>query len=107
MALLRAFFRAHRAFSLLGAPATAPMKKGSHMISSVGTSSSPDLFAAPRQGIQRGIEQLNTAAGRIAEGDLSPENVVQEIQAEILVKANTVSARTAGEILGSLIDTLA
>lgn len=67
----------------------------------------PDLFAAPRQGIERGIQQMNTAAAAIANGDVSPENVVQEIQAAVLVKANAVSARTAGEILGSLIDTLA
>ena len=67
----------------------------------------PDLFAAPRQGIERGIQQLNTAAGRIAQGDLSPGNVVQIIEAEMLVKANAVTARTAGDILGSLINTLA
>lgn len=67
----------------------------------------PDLFAAPRQGIQRGFEQLGAAAEQIAQGEISPENVVQQIQAEILVKANVASARTADEILGSLLDTLA
>lgn len=77
------------------------------MVSSVTSSGMPDLFAAPRQGIQRGVQQLNAAAEQIAAGDVSPGNVVQQIQAEMLVKANVVAARTADEILGSLLDTLA
>jgi hypothetical protein len=77
------------------------------MVSSVGSSGMPDLFAAPRQGIQRGFEQLGAASQQIAQGEITPDNAVQLIQAEMLVKANTVAARTAGEILGTLIDTLA
>lgn len=77
------------------------------MISSVGSSGMPDLFAAPLQGIQRGMEQMSEAAQQVAEGDISPENVVQQMQAEILVKANVAAARTADQILGSLLDTLA
>ena len=65
-----------------------------------------NLFAAPLQGMQRGVQQMNVAAERVAEGDLSPGNVVEQIQAEMLVKANVVAARTADEILGSLLDTL-
>lgn len=77
------------------------------MISSINSSGMPDLFAAPLQGIQRGVDQLNTAAQAVAQGDISPGNVVQQIQAEMLVKANVVAARTADQILGSLLDTLA
>ena len=53
------------------------------------------------------MRQMAAAAENMANGDISPENVVQQIQAEVLVKANVVAARTADEILGSLIDTLA
>ncbi len=74
------------------------------MISAVGSSG---LLAAPLQGMQRGMQQLNTAAARVAEGDVSPENVVQQIQAEVMVTANAVTARTVDQILGSLLDTLA
>ena len=74
------------------------------MISGIGSNG---LLAVPLQAIQRGMEQLNTAAGRVAEGDVSPENVVQQIQAEVMVKANAMTARTVDTILGSLLDTLA
>lgn len=77
------------------------------MISPLSAAGSPDLLAAPRQGIERGMRQMAAAAENMANGDISPENVVQQIQAEVLVKANVVAARTADEILGSLIDTLA
>jgi hypothetical protein len=63
-----------------------------------------NLFAAPLQGIQRGLAQAGEAAGKIAQGDLSPQNIVSQIEAEILVKANAVSLRTADEILGALLD---
>lgn len=77
------------------------------MVSPITSSVSSNLFAAPRSGIERGMRQLQDAAGQIAQGDISPENVVQQIQAEVLVKANVMAARTADQILGSLIDTLA
>ncbi len=77
------------------------------MISSIEASGQPNLFAAPMRGIQRGMQQMSEAAQKVAEGDISAENVVQQISAEMLVKANAVAARTADEILGSLIDTLA
>jgi hypothetical protein len=66
-----------------------------------------NLFAAPLDGIRRGMEQANQAATKIAAGDVSPENVVSQIQAEILVKANAASMRTADEILGTLLDATA
>lgn len=77
------------------------------MVSSIRSSGNPDLLAAPRQGMQRGFEQLGAAAQSIAQGEITPDNAVQMIQAEMLVKANVVAARTADEILGSLLDTLA
>jgi len=77
------------------------------MFDAAGAPAASRLFAAPREGIARGIQQMNAAAARVAEGDLSPENVVAQIEAEVLVKANVAAARTADEILGSLIDTLA
>lgn len=63
-----------------------------------------NLLAAPLEGMRRGVEQMNAASTRIAAGDVSPENVVMQIQAEMLVKANAVSMRMADEILGSIID---
>jgi len=77
------------------------------MISATSSAGMPDLFAAPLQGMRRGIEQMNAAAQQVAQGDISPDNVVQQIQAEVMVKANAIAARTADEILGSLLDTLA
>lgn len=65
---------------------------------------SPNLFAAPLEGIRRGVEQAGEAAGKIASGDVSPENIVSEIQATIVVKANSVAMRTADEILGTILD---
>lgn len=94
------------AFSSYGDAHAAPILGliSSTMISGIGSNG---LLAVPLQGIQRGMEQLNTAAGRVAEGDVSPENVVQQIQAEVMVKANAMTARTVDTILGSLLDTLA
>jgi hypothetical protein len=63
-----------------------------------------DLFAAPLEGMRRGIAQANKAAENLASGDISPENVVMQIQAEVLVKANAVAARTAADLLGAIID---
>lgn len=77
------------------------------MVSSLSPSAHSNLFAAPLQGIQRGMQQMGAAAQRVAEGDVSAANVVQQIEAEMLVKANVVAARTVDEILGSLLDTLA
>jgi hypothetical protein len=75
------------------------------MISPTGSSPARvNLLSAPMEGIRRGVEQASQAATRIASGDVSPANIVSQIQAEILVKANAVSMRIADELLGSLID---
>jgi len=63
-----------------------------------------NLFAAPLQGIQRGLAQADEAARKIAAGDVSPQNVVDQMEASILVKANVASMRTADEVLGALLD---
>jgi hypothetical protein len=63
-----------------------------------------DLFAAPLEGMRRGLAQAGQAAEKVASGDLSPENVVAQIQAGVLVKANAVAVQTADELLGSIID---
>jgi hypothetical protein len=77
------------------------------MISATSTSISGNLFSAPIEGVRRGFAQAGDAATKIAQGDVSPGNVVAQIQAEVLVQANAVSMRTADEILGALIDTTA
>jgi hypothetical protein len=76
------------------------------MISSVG-SYSQGLYTAPMDGVRQGMADAAAAAGDLAEGDLSPDNVVAMIQAEMLVKANAISVRTADQLIGSLLDTLA
>jgi hypothetical protein len=77
------------------------------MISPAGASGPKDLFAAPLEGIRRGVAQVGEAAQKIAQGDVSPENVVAQIQGEILVKANAAVLRKTDEILGALLDTTA
>jgi hypothetical protein len=77
------------------------------MISPADASGPTNLFAAPLEGIRRGVAQASESAQKIASGDVSPENVVAQIQAEILVKANAVALRTADEILGTMLDTKA
>jgi hypothetical protein len=74
------------------------------MISPIASQGRMDLFAAPLEGMRRGAAQAGQAAQNIAAGDLSPENVVAQIQAETLVKANAIAAKTAAGILGSIID---
>jgi hypothetical protein len=76
------------------------------MISPAGSagSNANNYFAAPLEGIRRGMAQAGEAAEKMARGDLSPENVVAQIQAEVLVKANVAVMRTTQEILGSIID---
>ena len=77
------------------------------MISSVGSVGRGDLFAAPLEGMRRGVSQANTAAAGIAQGDVSPENMVGLIEAKIQVKASAAAARTADQLIGTLLDTVA
>jgi hypothetical protein len=77
------------------------------MISAAGSSStsSAALLSNPMEGIRRGFQQASQASAKIADGDVSPENEVSMMQAEILVKANTVVAKTADKLLGAFLDT--
>lgn len=78
------------------------------MISSTDSSTrGMNLYTAPLQGIQQGLNQADEAARKIAAGDVSPRNVVDQMQAGIAVKANVASMRTADEILGSMLDEMA
>lgn len=77
------------------------------VISSVEPRSSADLFAAPLEGMRRGMERTNRAAENLAEGEITPENVVGLMQGEALVKANAAYFRTVENVLGSLLNTRA
>ncbi len=74
------------------------------MISTVTQNVSAGLFNAPAQGIKRGLDEAGTAAQKIAEGDISPNNFTALIQAEIAIKANRAVAVTADEMIGTLLD---
>jgi len=76
------------------------------MVSAVG-SSSATLLSNPLEGMRRGFQQASDASAKIADGDVSPENMVSMIQAEVLVKANAVVAQTADKLLGAFLDTKA
>ena len=74
------------------------------MITPVTQPVSAGLFNAPAQGIKRGMDEAGTAAQKIAEGDLSPNNFTALIQAGIAIKANRTVAVTADEMIGSLLN---
>jgi hypothetical protein len=77
------------------------------MISSVASSpaySQLELFEAPRQGMQRAFAQAGEAAQRISEGDVSPDNMVDLLEAEALAKANAAVIRSADDMIGWLFD---
>jgi hypothetical protein len=65
------------------------------------------MFSAPLEGIRRGINQANAAAAGIAQGDVSPENMVGLIESRIQVKASAAAERAADQTLGSLLDAVA
>lgn len=77
------------------------------MISPLTSSAQVDLFAAPKRGIRAAIDQANAAGEKIADGDLDPDNMIDLLEAQILVKANAATLRTSDDILGSLINTKA
>ncbi len=65
------------------------------------------MFSAPLEGIRRGINQANAAAAGIAQGNVSPENMVGLIESRIQVKASAAAERAADQTLGSLLDAVA
>lgn len=77
------------------------------MISPTGTGTGPSTsyyFGSAMKGMTRSVEQFNKAAGKIASGDLSPENMVDMMQSEKMVKASTVALRTQDEVIGTLLN---
>lgn len=74
------------------------------MISPTGTGSAPTYYNAPMRGINRAVEQINKAGQKIAEGDVSADNMVDMISSEKLMKASTVALRTQDEVIGSLLN---
>jgi len=74
------------------------------MITPVTQNVSAGLFNAPAQGIKRGLDEAGTAAQKIAQGDISPDNFTALIQAEIAIKANRTVAVTADEMIGTLLN---
>jgi len=63
---------------------------------------STQYFQTPLQGMQRAVGQLNDAADRISQGEITPENMVSTMEANILFKANAQVVRTQDEMLGTL-----
>jgi len=77
------------------------------MISSVASSShygQLELFEAPRQGMQRAFAQAAESAERIAEGEVTADNMIGLLEAEALAKANAAVLRTADDMIGWLFD---
>ena len=62
------------------------------------------LFSAPLNGMRRGLRQFEKASQRLAKGDVSPSNIVSQMEAELLFKANAASIRAADEMIGVLFD---
>jgi len=77
------------------------------MISTVGSPPRADMFFSPLEGMRRGISEANAAAAGIAQGDVSPENMVGLMEGQIQVKASAAVERAADQTLGSLLDAVA
>ena len=65
------------------------------------------MFFALQEGMRRGVNQANTAAAGIAQGDVSPENMVGLVEAQTQVKAGVAVGRTADQTIGTLLDAVA
>jgi len=65
------------------------------------------MFFSPLEGMRRGISEANAAAAGIAQGDVSPENMVGLMEGQIQVKASAAAARTADQTVGTLLNALA
>jgi len=75
------------------------------MIAGLQSSRILGVFGAPLDGMRQSQRKLEEHSGRIARGDLSVENVVGLMEAEGLYKANAAAARTAGQMIGTILDT--
>ena len=65
------------------------------------------MFFSPLEGMRRGISEANAAAAGIAQGDVSPENMVGLMEGQIQVKSSAAVERAADQTLGSLLDAVA
>ena len=74
------------------------------MVAGIASARRVELLAAPMEGMRKGLRQAEEAAERIADGDISPENVVAQMEGMRMVQANAASARTAQAIVGSLLN---
>ena len=57
--------------------------------------------------MQRAFAQAGDAAGRIADGDVSPDNMVDLLEAGTLAKANVAVMHAADDMIGWLFDEMA
>jgi hypothetical protein len=78
-----------------------------HMISPVSRTPEMNLLSASVEGVRRGVEQATTASQSLANGELTPGNMVDLVEGGAVVKANAMSLRTSSEIVGTLLDTFA
>lgn len=77
------------------------------VISPISRNTEMSLLSAPAEGIRLGMAQAVTAANQISNGEVSPDNVVRLMEANVMVKANAAVLRTGSETVGTLLDTLA
>lgn len=75
------------------------------MISPVRNVGDPStLLSAPVEGMRRGAAKAAQAGNGLAKGEDLPGNMVELIEAAVLVKANAIAARTADELIGSILN---
>jgi hypothetical protein len=65
------------------------------------------MFFSPLEGMRYGVSQANAAGAGIAQGDVSPENMLGLIEGQVQVKASAAVARTADQTVGTLLNALA
>ncbi len=70
-------------------------------------SSLVSAFETSLGGFKKAAGTMDKAAQNIASGDVDPEQLVSLSQAEILAKANALAMRTADQLYGSMLNTVA
>ena len=71
------------------------------------TSGLRSAFETSLSGMQKAVSKMDGAAQKMADGDVSPDQVVELTQAAILAKANALTERTADQLYGSMLNTVA
>jgi len=77
------------------------------MVSSVSAQTLPDSFAVAQEGMRRGLARFNEGSQAVAQGNLDPGGVVGMIEGQRTYEMNAKVLRTADEMLGTLLDTIA